>query len=75
MDMVCHQAEGINFTSIELFPFSQIIKIVIIVVAGRKNRLAIMTTLDDMMGIVRNDDSGCSRYGMMLAGSKMRSNK
>jgi len=61
--MVRHQAECINFAFIEIFPFSQVIKIVTIVIVQGKNRLAIMATLDDVMGIVRYDDSGCSGMG------------
>ena len=34
-----------------------------------KNHLTVMSALYNVMGIIRSDDSGCSRHGMMLADS------
>jgi hypothetical protein len=53
MHIVGHQAIGIELTSQLLFPFPQIIEILQVIAIVRKGHLAIMSTLDHMMGKMR----------------------
>ena len=57
--MVRHQTGGIEAAAQLLFPFPQILKVILVIVVVGKNDLAIMPALDHMMrNIGENDPSG-----------------
>jgi hypothetical protein len=55
--MVAHQAVGVNLAAKLGFPQPEIVKIIEIILIPGKDYLPVMTSLDDMMWVVRKDYS------------------
>ena len=61
--VVGHHTVGIDTTSQRLFPFPQIIEGVLVIRVVRKDHLAIVPPVHDMMRELRHNDSGGAGQG------------
>ena len=67
MDMVGHKAEGIDLTTQPLLPLGKIVEVIKEIIFTGKNRMPIVATLNDVVGIAGKDDASCSGHGQTLA--------
>jgi hypothetical protein len=63
VDMVRHQTVGIEAAVQLLFPFPQILKVILVIVVVGKNDLASMPALDYMMRNMGENDTSWTRQG------------
>ena len=68
MHMVGHQAVCIDLAIVGGLPGGEIGEVIAVVVGVGKDRLAIVTTLDDVVGIVGEGDARCSWHGDSVRG-------
>ena len=61
--VVCHQAESVELAAESRFPFGEVVEIVVIVVIAAKDDLAVVTTLDHVVGLVGEDCAGRAWHG------------
>ena len=57
MHMIGHEAEGVNLATELTFPLGEVVEVIAVVVLGGKDRLSVMTALNDMVGIIGDDDA------------------
>jgi hypothetical protein len=61
--MVCHQTICIKPAFEFVFPLVEIVQVVTVVIMINKYRFAVMTTMDHMVGVIRNYESTNTRHG------------
>lgn len=64
--MVSHQAEGIDENAVLLYEFTQRTQVTLVVLRLGKNHLAVMSTLDDVVWVIRQDDAADPWHGVYL---------
>jgi hypothetical protein len=62
MNMVGHQTIGVHLAPKLSFPLLECIEIIEVIVIPSKNGLAIMTSLDDMVRVIWENETGLSRH-------------
>jgi len=55
--MVGHQTERVHLACIFCFPFGEVVEVIAIVFFAGKDRLPVMSALNDVMGSVGDDDA------------------
>jgi len=75
MDMVGHQAICIQFALKFVFPFVKVIKVIQIVVVRHENRLAVMSAMNNMVGMIRDYESCGSWHRQALPDNTLMNNE
>jgi hypothetical protein len=74
MNMVCHQAIRVQFATQLRFEFEEVFEVVKVVVINSKDRATVMTTVDDVVGIIGNDESADTWHEKVMALTSLMSN-
>ena len=62
MDVICHEAVCIETTTEFLFHLRKVRQIIAVIIIRNENRFPIMSTMDDVVGVVRYDQASESRH-------------
>jgi hypothetical protein len=75
MEMVSHQAISVQSALKLVFPFIKVIKVILTVVVRQENRLPVMSTMNDVVGMIRNYESSDSRHEQTITYSFLMNNE
>ena len=63
MDMIGHQAPGVNLYAVDVLEVGQGLGLALEVTGLDENHLPVMPTLDDVVGVIRQDGSSNPGHG------------
>ncbi len=62
MNVICHEAVCIEMTTEFLFYLRKVHPIIAVIIIRNENRFPVMSTMDDVVGVVRYDQASDSRH-------------
>ena len=62
MNVICHKTVCVETTTEFLFHLRKVHQIIAVVIIRNENRVPVMSTMDDVVGVVRYDQASESRH-------------